>query len=160
MKHFDKNLKWEQKHIDYKGTPRPYLDVPKDLQYRDGVFFLHERVPIPWQSEPKLYKKPDFGFLGVIVDNEKSVYDKGLCAFCGIAIDPNEEVIRWTTYLGIPNNDGPNVFSDNYPFHINCMKQGRIFCPFMRTTQSSEFEYGLYKDLKEKADRIKNTPPN
>jgi hypothetical protein len=40
------------------------------------------------------------------------------------------------------------------------MKQGRIFCPFMRTTKSNEFEYGTYKQLKEYADRIKNTPPN
>ena len=44
---------------------------------------------------------------------------------------------------------GPNVFSDNYPFHIECMKQARIFCPRMRQTENSEFEYGRYQDLKE-----------
>ena len=36
------------------------------------------------------------------------------------------------------------VPSDFHPFHLKCMKQARVYCPFMRTLKDEEFEISLY----------------
>jgi hypothetical protein len=42
------------------------------------------------------------------------------------------------------------VKSDSHPFHFECMKQARMFCPHMKKTKDSEFETGKYSELREK----------
>lgn len=147
-KYFDDSLEWQEDKIDYSGIPRPFSKVPKSRQFKNNNFFLHPRVPIPWQSYPIF---EDGRELGLIDENEKQVYSKNLCPYCGINFLPEETVIRWTTTDRIPEKNGPRVLSDSYPFHINCMKQGRIFCPHMRKTKDTEFEIGPYWQLRKNA---------
>ena len=40
------------------------------------------------------------------------------------------------------------------PFHIECMKQARIFCPFMKKRKDFEFEQGKFKHIKANADYL------
>ena len=53
------------------------------------------------------------------------------------------------------------VFSDSYPHHLECMKQARIFCPFMRTLIDKNFETGEYDILRSNhfkhIEMLKNT---
>jgi hypothetical protein len=86
--------------------------------------------------------------LRLIETNEDLVLQNNLCAYCGIKIEDNEIVIRWANNEVKPSKNGVRVFSDYHPFHQNCMKQARIYCPFMRNTQDEEFEIGDYKSLK------------
>jgi hypothetical protein len=126
------------------GLPRPYVDVDESLYKKNNVFHLHKRVPIPWQSEPAGLDN----FLNIIHENEDKIYSMNLCPYCGKQFLPDEESIRWISKKRIPKHNGPSVFSDSHPFHIECMKQARIFCPFMRNTKDKEFEIGLFYKLK------------
>jgi hypothetical protein len=145
---------WSNDLKEYTGIPRPYFIV--DDKYRDKKFFsfktdlkffLHKKIPIPWQSAPSFIEKP----LSLIIENEQRVYLENLCAYCGIQFYPDEDSVMFITRDVIPDiniSKTQRVFSDYHPFHIECMKQGRIFCPFMRSLKDKDFKYGKYVDLK------------
>jgi hypothetical protein len=44
------------------------------------------------------------------------------------------------------NHNRDWVPSDFHPFHLKCMKQARVYCPFMRTLKDEEFDISLYKN--------------
>ena len=134
---------WQEKDVNTVGLPRPFATpTRKDLA---------KKVPIPWQSEDRF---ESLGHLGLNLKNEDRVYIEELCPYCGIKIDNKEIVTRWfTCELVLVNRDHRWVYSDLHPFHIDCMKEGRIFCPHMRGLQDLDFETGTYKKLKQNAIR-------
>ena len=148
------SVEWSQDTKNNIGLPRPYFNVPENRRKQAITSplklktkkYLHSKIPIPWQSEPVFNHEKQ---LNLLLKNEESVYANGICAYCGINFKEDDLCVRWITLIGMATKKGPNVFSDNYPFHIECMKQARIFCPRMRQTENSEFEYGRYQDLKE-----------
>jgi len=119
---------WSEDNKSQVGLPRPHAIV------------MDRKCPIPWQSAPN----PDTDKLLLIQKNENKVYPENLCAFCGIEIQYNEEAIRWTNETGVLSEIKDRVPSDNHPFHIECMRQGRIFCPFMKNVSYSEFQISTY----------------
>ena len=140
-KYFDGVSQWQKKDIDTVGLPRPWA-IPKRND-------LAKKVPIPWQSEDWFESN---GHLGLNENNEDLVYINDLCPYCGIKINNDETVIRWYTCdLILVNKNDRWVYSDLHPFHIECMKQGRIFCPHMRELKDIDFETGSYKELKQNA---------
>jgi hypothetical protein len=140
-KYFKDAHKWQESDVDTVGLPRPFaLPTRKDLA---------KKVPIPWQSEDRF---ESLNHLGLNLKNEDKVYIESLCPYCGIKIDDEEIITRWTTYdLPLFNRDHRWVYSDLHPFHIECMKEGRIFCPYMRKLKDKDFEIGIYKKLKVKS---------
>ncbi len=144
-KYFDNNLEWNEDTKNKLGTPRPFFNVPSNFYKKNNKFYLHKRVPIPWQSRP-VFKENEM--LNIIHENEDIVFQQNLCPYCGKAFLPEDIVVRWTASKEIPTKNGPSVASDSHPFHIDCMKQGRVFCPFMREVPESDFEYGPYAELK------------
>ena len=146
-KYFDGAHLWQENDVDTVGLPRPFA-IPnrKDLA---------KKVPIPWQSEDRF---EFMGNLGLNQNNEDTVYEKNLCSYCGIKIKNKEIVIRWINApLALTYREGPKVFSDFHPLHLDCMEQARIFCPHMRKLQDLDFETGKFKKLKQNAinDSIK-----
>jgi hypothetical protein len=147
------SVKWSQNTKDILGLPRPYVDLPLNIRKNptfkrlimETKLYLHKKIPVPWQSEPIFDEIKPFILL---LKNEESVYVNGICAYCGINFKEDDLCIRWTTLIGTATKEGPNLFSDNYPFHIKCMKQARIFCPRMRQTEDGEYEFGNYETLK------------
>jgi hypothetical protein len=148
--------KWTKETSNDIGIPRPIFSVPSHALKKSSTstlisntkIYLHKKIPVPWQSEPVFN---GYQQLSLNIENEEKVYKEGRCAYCGIYFNDEDNTIRWKTLRGTPNPVGPNVLSDNYPFHIECMKQARRFCPFMRTTKDKEFEFGDYKTLKDNA---------
>jgi hypothetical protein len=147
-KYFKNNLIWSEQTKDLLGLPRPYVKTPIKAIFKKGVFFLHQRIPMPWQTKPNFRTRP----ISLIKENESKVYKESLCSYCGIKFIDTDFVVRWTATDVIPTENGPRVKSDIHPHHIECMKQARIFCPYMRKTQDSEFEFGLYSDLRNNVD--------
>jgi hypothetical protein len=141
-------MEWSIENYQTKGLPRPHIVADESLRYQDGKFYLHPRTPIPWQSQP-MFKYG--GKLQLIQEHEKHIYDNNLCPFCGITFKEAEDAIRWVTNKSIPTENGPSVLSDFYPFHLECMKQGRIFCPYMRNLQDKDFEIGIIDKLRQDA---------
>jgi hypothetical protein len=146
-KYFDGAHQWQENDVNTIGLPRPFATpTRKDLA---------KKVPIPWQSEDRF---ESLGHLGLNLQNEDVVYEKDLCSYCGIKIKNNEITIRWISApLALTSREGPKVFSDFHPLHLECMEQARIFCPHMRKLQDSDFETGKFKKLKQNAvkDAIK-----
>jgi len=140
-KYFNNSNLWQESDIDTVGLPRPFATPNrKDLA---------KKVPIPWQSEDRFQS---LGHLGLNEKNEDLVYENNLCPYCGIKINDKEIVTRWyTCNLILVNKNYRWVYSDLHPFHLECMKQGRIFCPHMRGLQDLDFETGTYKELKQNA---------
>lgn len=134
---------------DYKGLPRPTKEISEEFREIHGKTFLAKVVPIPWQS---IEGFDQGNFLEINPRNEHRVYRLDLCPYCGIKINDDEYCIRW---LSKDNNvfdiKSTRVPSDIHPFHIECMKEGRIFCPFMKKEPEENFEYGLFIDLKKNA---------
>jgi hypothetical protein len=140
-KYFTNSNLWQEHDVDKVGLPRPFAE-PKRKD-------LAKKVPIPWQSEDRFQSS---GHLGLNQKNENNVYKKNLCSYCGIEIKNNETTIRWITApIELSSEEGPKVFSDFHPLHMECMKQTRIFCPRMRDLKDSDFETGKYKKLKQDA---------
>jgi len=129
---------WSEDNKSQIGLPRP------------NAIVMDRKRPIPWQSAPNY----ESGKLLLIQEHEDKVYSENLCAFCGIEIQPNEESIRWTNEEGVLTGLKDRVPSDNHPFHLDCMRQGRIFCPFMSKILNKEFETGLYATLLSNVGRI------
>jgi hypothetical protein len=149
--------KWSKQNKNDLGLPRPIFNVPEDHRKKpkktkvvsEKTLYLHKVVPIPWQSEPEFSENKQ---LNLIFENEEKTYKDGRCPYCGILFNLNDNVIRWTVYIGTPTKEGPNILSDNYPFHFECMRQARKFCPRMRETKDYEFETGSFEVLKMHAD--------
>jgi hypothetical protein len=132
-KYFDNASKWQENDVNTVGLPRPWATSKrKDLA---------KKFPIPWQSEDRF---ESLGHLGL---NQKK----------------EEITIRWINApLEFTSKEGPKVFSDFHPLHLECMEQARIFCPHMRKLEDQEFETGKYKELKQNAikDAIKSKELN
>jgi hypothetical protein len=151
-KYFAGASEWQENDVHTTGLPRPWA-TPKRKD-------LAKKVPIPWQSEDRF---ESLGHLGLNQNNENVVYEKDLCSYCGIKIKNKEISIRWINApLAFTSKEGPKVFSDFHPLHLECMEQARIFCPHMRKLENSEFEIGKYKELKQNAinDVIKSKELN
>jgi hypothetical protein len=152
-KYFKDEYAWSENNKNSLGLPRPYaITDPKFYKFFDK-FYLHKKIPIPWQSVPRMKDRP----IDLFVENENLVYKESRCAYCGMIFNNDEYCIRWISQDRTPTQIGPRVFSDSHPFHIECMKQARIFCPHMRKTNDNEFEHGLYKDLKINAEKYKES---
>lgn len=150
-----KTIKWSPEFKDYLGLPRPFAQISQYYQKNKPLgsktkssFYLHETVPIPWQSAPIF---SDGRQLGIILENEDRVYLEDLCAYCGIKINNDEQCVRWTFDDVVPRKESTRIFSDTHPFHEKCMKQARVYCPYMREREDEEFQYGRYDILKNNA---------
>lgn len=156
FKYFNE-IAWSEQTKNNTGLPRPFYIIPSFLHKKNKKFYLHKKVPIPFQSIAKFTESQ---LLNLNKENEEVVVNNELCPYCGIKIDNEEQCIIWTTYnIGFSNNHSV-VKSDVYPFHLECMKQGRIFCPFMRTKKSNEFKIGKFSDLIiESRNAVGNIPP-
>jgi hypothetical protein len=144
---------WNDKNASTIGLPRPYYEVSKSFINKSKIN-LARVVPIPWQSKAVFTENPIPTVFNVIEENEKRVCIEGLCGYCGIKFEDYDKCIRWIgtkplVLSDLPNDgQGPRVFSDTHPLHLECMKQARIFCPFMRIRSDLEFEYGIFSELK------------
>ena len=140
---FNNSHLWTKNDLMTTGLPRPFAHT-----YRKDMAKI---VPIPWQSEDNFKKNKN---LSLIPKNERLVYKESLCSYCGIKINNEEICIRWKTinlekiFADLPLNI---VLSDIHPLHIECMKQARIFCPFMKTLKDEDFETGQFKNLQKNA---------
>jgi hypothetical protein len=146
--YFDGAWQWKEEDINTTGLPRPFA-----FPNKKG---MAKRVPIPWQSEDRFQSK---GHLGLNQINENLVFRNSICGYCGIKINDEEITQRWITApVELTTTNGPKVFSDFHPLHMECMKQARIFCPHMRILKDEDFEIGLFKNLKNNAilDKLKS----
>lgn len=142
-KYFEKSHKWQPQDVNTTGLPRPYADTKWNNTYKPGLAKL---VPIPWQSEDLFASR---GHLGLNKENEGKIYKEDLCGYCGLKINDSETVIRWiSANLDFIKQKRKVVKSDIHPFHIECMKEARIFCPKIKSLLDEDFEIGLYKNLK------------
>ena len=152
---------WSEEVCDTRGLPRPFFILPKEFLEAEQKLgnkskYPFKRIPIPWQSVPIFGRKdipsisnPKPGNLGLILNREVRVYDESLCGYCGVKFKDEDLCIRWTSIKGL---QGMHIQSDHLPMHEKCMRQGRVFCPFMQTTEDYEFEKGTYKDLRVNAE--------
>lgn len=135
-------LEWSETNYTHTGLPRPFA------RYKKGnIKNLATKTPIPWQSYPDV----ETSKIRMIDKHEDLVWVEGRCAFCGIIFKKGENAIRWVTLEQMPTKRTLKVFSDYHPFHPECMRQTRIFCPYMRTLSDKEFENGQFSKLKENA---------
>jgi hypothetical protein len=165
-KYFDESLKWKESLIQKTGLPRPYVDVPEHLlnmttrNNPDGKFYLHKRVPMQFTAKPRLTDR----LTDLIIENEKKVVNENLCGYCGVEFQDEEICVIWKKYDVAPFSQGeagPRVFSDYFPFHLECMEQTLIFCPFMRMEARSDFfEEGPYSVLIKKSKEYKEMIEN
>jgi hypothetical protein len=161
---FANSQKWSEYKKDTTGLPRPFYIV-NDFFLKKTSFRLAKKIPVPWQSLP-VFIENTLTVFNVIEKNESLVISDGICGYCGVKFNEYDNCSRWTVEKGTPSVDGkrsPNVFSDNYPLHYECMKQARTFCPFMKLRHEEEFEYGVFLELKKHAEvfinKHKKIPP-
>lgn len=137
-------IEWTHATKNFLGLPRPFARYggkypnPKKLAIKS---------PIPWQSIPVVSS----GRIALETDNEEKVWKENRCPYCGVVFVENDEAIRWTTLDTPLSKKGQRVFSDLHPFHLECMRQARIFCPHMKTTTDTEFEIGPYSQMRANA---------
>ena len=143
---------WNIKTQNDKGLPRPIAHFGEKFETKDGKQYLYAESPIPFQTSAT----PDDDFpIDLIQENEDRVFSEGLCGYCGVAFEANDIVIRWTTGEETLKDRMPiKVLSDHHPFHLECMRETRIYCPHMRETLDTEFETGPYAELRSNAERI------
>jgi hypothetical protein len=167
-KYFDNSHEWEEKDKEFLGLPRPHKVLTDSyIKKVKNRFLISKKIPIPWQSKPILDEVSGLAF-NVIKENESIVFKQSLCAYCGIKINNDEFCTRWTVsdmngFIINNKSDGPRVFSDFHPFHINCMNEARTFCPFMKKLKENDFQYGEFKQLQKNAKfaiayKIRKTP--
>ena len=150
---FTNSKKWSESNKSITGLPRPFYLVD-NFFLKKASFKLAKKIPVPWQSLPVFIEK-SLTVFNVIEKNESLVVSDGICGYCGVKFNDYDNCYRWVIEKGTPSADGkrsPNVFSDNYPLHEECMKQARIFCPFMKSRNSIEFEFGTFLELKKHAE--------
>jgi hypothetical protein len=137
MNIFSNSEEWSELSIKKTGLPRPYAIVPKIYYFKNNKRYLAKKIPIPYQSTPG-ENEP----IRLNMENEEYVVSNDLCSYCGLDIDKNINSARWMIEK---EKDAENdlrdfVPSDFRPFHIECMKQARTYCPFMRTLDDSNFD--------------------
>ena len=159
-KYFDNSHEWEEKDKEFFGLPRPYKVLTDSyIKKVKNRFLISKKIPIPWQSRPILDELSGLAF-NVIKENESLVFKNSLCAYCGNKIQDYERCVRWVvddaSNFIVNDSDGPRVFSDFHPFHLECMSQARKFCPFMKKIKEDKFQYGDFKQLKKNARFIVN----
>jgi hypothetical protein len=161
---FTNSKKWSKSNKTVVGLPRPFYIV-NDFFLKKISFRLAKKIPVPWQSLP-IFNNETLTVFNVIEENERLVVSDGICGYCGVKFNEYDSCSRWIIELGFPSLDGKtsrNVFSDNYPLHKECMRQARIFCPFMKLRKSEEFEFGTFLELKKHAEifinKYKKIPP-
>ena len=145
------NEKWSKSNSTFRGLPRPYSTTHDLIKMLLAIKNrkIAAKVPIPWQSFSRFEQNHS---LGIIAEHEQEVIEKGTCAYCGLGFYEDNECIIWINYPEkSPAKLKARVFSDHFPFHLECMRQTRTFCPHMQTTQDEEFKVGLYKDLLQEA---------
>ena len=167
MKIFNKNLKWNDSTKDTVGLPRPSYDVPQEYRHKEyddyddlnkvrvlnlkQKVYLHRKIPVPWNTSPKFMKKNEenlSGFFQIDIDKEKKVLTENICMFCGKEFNIEENSIRYRVVHDKIEDGTRFIFSDISPYHEECMRQIRIYCPFMRTRADDEFESGKNNFLK------------
>ena len=166
-KYYKEGFIWSKENSNSTGLPRPYAITPDYLHFSKALSFsnkfkryLHKIIPVPWQSVP-LFINGGSGLLSVNIENESLVVPNNLCGYCGNGFSNNELCSRWISNNKTISEDGltgSRVYSDIYPLHLECMRQARRFCPFMRTLSEKDFEFSQYdillkkiqKELKEK----------
>ena len=154
---FINSVVWSKEVTNQKGLPRPYADATLNKEYKTK-YGLAKIVPIPWQSKPAFKFKRALKLNKI---NEEKIYQEDLCPYCGVKIDGAEICARWNTAdVSRLRSTGARVFSDVHPFHKKCMKEARKFCPFMKTLNDEDCEYGEYTMLKQKAIIEKETAEN
>jgi hypothetical protein len=165
QEYYKKDLVWSQENSEITGLPRPYAITPDRLHFRKPLNFsnnfkryLHKIVPIPWQSVP-LFINGNYGLLSINIEHEKKVITHNLCGYCGNGFNDKDLCSRWISNTKKLSEDGVDsfrVYSDVYPLHLECMKQARRFCPFMRTLSEADFEFSehsiLLKKIKEELE--------
>lgn len=134
---------WIERFKDYKSFKRPIVVVPENF---NTELSIGKQFPVPWQSVPVF--GPKGAVFNIIENNEEKTFTDNLCGYCGIQININENVVRWTNMDSKPSHKGVRVFSDHLPMHKKCMKKARVFCPYMRKRLDEEFEYGKFNILK------------
>ena len=113
--------KWSEENKSKIGLPRP------------NAIIMGKKRPIPWQSAPNY----ESGKLELIRENEDKVLTEHRCAFCGDVIN-KKNTIRW---IKAEEHKGRDIVpSDSQPFHLECMRQARIFCPFISQLDDKEYE--------------------
>lgn len=151
------SIEWSEEITSKTGLPRPFAYTTKKST-KNKKYSLPKTVPIPWQSKPAFKTG---GLLNLNDENENKIYDEDICPYCGIKIEKNQESVRWhTSQIAKLIKKRDFVFSDIHPFHKECMKEGRTFCPFMKTLNDNDFEYNNYTTLKQKAIIEKETAEN
>jgi len=137
MNIFFNSEEWSLKNIKKTGLPRPFYIVPKNYYFKNNKRYLAKKIPIPYQSTPG-ENEP----IRLNIENEEYVVSNDLCSYCGLDIDKNSDSVRWMIEKekDVENNSRDFVPSDFRPFHIECMRQARIYCPFMRTLDDSSFD--------------------
>jgi hypothetical protein len=136
---------WSEKLIDFVGLPRPFFYSREVHWFRNGESYMYKKVPVPYQSMPGIVGGSP---IRLNIKNEKKVVEEGLCSYCGVKVEDNEVSIRWMiekVQFGL-NNNRDFVPSDFHPLHLKCMKQARIYCPFMRKLKDEDFDIRLNKD--------------
>jgi hypothetical protein len=135
---------WSETNKNKKGLPRPYAIIPTNfvpkitMKLRNN-FYLHSKIPIPWQSAPLFSQRG--GTLQLDINNESLAVTEGLCGYCGIGFTQDDQFVRWAHKNDLMQD---RVGTDYLPLHPACMKQARIFCPFMRQVPKEDFVYGKY----------------
>ena len=104
----------------------------------------------------QLFSTKHQGFLPKIMEemyNDRTRYKKEAIKAKKELEKVKEEIEKEAKNADKPlSKNGDRVFSDIHPFHLECMKQGRIFCPHMKETKDEEFEVGTFKELRDKVD--------
>jgi hypothetical protein len=133
---------WSNNLSKHKGLPRPEWYGNKKFYFKDGKRLLPKKFPVPYQSMPG---DEDF-VLKLNIENEKEVFSNDLCGFCGIKIEEEDLSIRWMVEKTEIKEKRDLVPSDFCPQHLECMKQARTYCPFMKTLKDYDFEIKKQKN--------------
>jgi hypothetical protein len=135
---------WSEELTNFVGLPRPYFFSQEKNWFKDGKKYIYKKFPVPFQSKPG----DENSVIKLNIKNEKKAVEEGLCSFCGIKIKNKELSIRWAIENQdfVKNKTRDWVPSDFHPLHIECMKQARVYCPFMRTLPDEEFKIALNKE--------------
>jgi hypothetical protein len=133
---------WSSNLLKHKGLPRPECYANKKFYFKDGKRFLPKKFPVPYQSMPG----DEIAFIKLNIENEKEVVLNDLCSFCGTKIEEEDLSIRWMVEKIEIKQERDFVPSDFRPQHLECMKQARTYCPFMKTLKDYDFEIKKQKD--------------
>jgi hypothetical protein len=138
MNVFINAVQWSSNNLKSVGLPRPYFNVDERFYTKNKKRYLAKRVPVPYQSMPGEGHVP----IKLNIDNEKEAISKDLCSYCGIKINDEEISIRWKIEVEADffYEQRDFVPTDFHPLHIECMRQARIYCPFMRTLKDIVFD--------------------